>query len=238
MKKFFKKNLPKIYVLTLIESNRGADLCSILSDHEVEFEVINGIDGRNGLPNEFEKQIDRKNTELRFGRSMSDGEYACALSHLKIYQRILDSGIERGIIFEDDAIPDKQLFNLDVKFFKEADLILLYHLNTYVSRNIFAERKGAGTLPLRNSPFMACAYVISAEACKYIIDHAYPVTRCADWPIDLTKINAVAAWPFLASHNDSYPSNLNAGRRKYRKSKKNFNYFRKKISKLISKKIA
>ena len=238
MKSNSTEYLPPIFVLTLPGSDRSAKLQTALLESGANFELFYGVDGRKGLPEIYEKSIDRANTESTFGREMNDAEYACSLSHLQIYQTILDRGLDKAIIFEDDAIPHKMLFKLDDRFFNAADLILLFHYNTYVNRFDFREGQSFATLRLRNSPFMACSYVISAVACEYILKRAYPVASHPDWPVDLTRINAVAAWPFLASHDASLVSDLSPGRQSNRRRKINLDYIRRKYLKLTGKKIA
>lgn len=42
----------------------------------------------------------------RTHRSMNSGEVACALSHKRIYQDVLDNGYQRVLIMEDDVLPE------------------------------------------------------------------------------------------------------------------------------------
>ena len=41
----------------------------------------------------------------RYGKGMVLGHVACALSHRKLYEHILEQGFKRVLIFEDDAVP-------------------------------------------------------------------------------------------------------------------------------------
>lgn len=54
--------------------------------------MVNGIDGRDGLAQEYESQIDRL-ANRKAGCIMSDAEFACALSYISIYRRIVNIGV-------------------------------------------------------------------------------------------------------------------------------------------------
>ena len=53
------------------------------------------------------KEPDRnwKNPDMD-GRPLLKGEYGCAISHLRVWQKIVDSGLN-GIILEEDAVFDE-----------------------------------------------------------------------------------------------------------------------------------
>jgi len=56
----------------------------------LQYELFFGVDGRRGLPAEHEPLVDRSARINAGSRPMSDPEYACALSHLMIYRRIVE----------------------------------------------------------------------------------------------------------------------------------------------------
>lgn len=230
--------IPKVFILTLEAHDRSEALQSMLRAQNVEYQVVFGIDGRNGLPAEYEAQIDREKTKTVFGREMSDGEYACALSHQLIYQKIIEQGLKRAVVFEDDALPLSAFFALERDYFEAKDLTLLYHYNTYVRRSAPNAHAHPEILPLNNSPFMACAYIIAAPTAQLILEHARPIVSPADWPIELGDINAGAAWPYMAEHIGQKTSNLSDKRPKSLRKSIDKNYVRTKTRKLLGKKIA
>ncbi|MEL7027449.1 MAG: glycosyltransferase family 25 protein, partial [Pseudomonadota bacterium] len=88
-------------------------------------QFIDAVDGRNGLPSEFETLIDRASAAAHFHRDLSDAEFACAFSHRRVYQRILDDGLEGAIVLEDDAVPQPGFVEfLAAEGYRAADLIL------------------------------------------------------------------------------------------------------------------
>ena len=72
---------------------------------DLTFEFFDAIDGRQGLPNKYEKYVNRKN-------SLSDVEYGCALSHALLYKEIVDKKIPHSIILEEDCIIDNDFAKL------------------------------------------------------------------------------------------------------------------------------
>lgn len=98
----------KIYVLTLERAverqNRVRERLAGLN-----YEFFYGAD-KNTLTEEYLRQHriydEEKSRKLhRYGKGMAVGHIACSLSHRLIYQKILDEGYQRVLIFEDDVVP-------------------------------------------------------------------------------------------------------------------------------------
>lgn len=86
------------------EVQRRSAIAAQLAALSIPFEFVDAIDGRSGLPAEFEARIDRARTQRVLGRPMSEAEYACALSHMRVYERIVAEKLAGAIVLEDDAI--------------------------------------------------------------------------------------------------------------------------------------
>ncbi|MDF1729778.1 MAG: glycosyltransferase family 25 protein, partial [Sulfitobacter sp.] len=124
---------PPIYILSLEGAQRFAALAEALEARGLAYEVIWGIDGRTRLPQEHEHRVDRTGAEARMGRPMTDGEFACALSHRKIYERIAAGDAPSAIVLEDDADPSLPFFDLGPALVDPpCGLLLFDHKNTYV----------------------------------------------------------------------------------------------------------
>lgn len=65
----------------------------------VDVEVIYAFDGKNP---ELESKKERK-LLLNFPKSLKPGEIGCAISHLRIWKRIVNENINLAMIFEDDC---------------------------------------------------------------------------------------------------------------------------------------
>ncbi|PRY92750.1 glycosyl transferase family 25 [Hasllibacter halocynthiae] len=70
----------------------------------IEHQLFFGADGRQGLSSEMKREVDRPGTLRELRRPMTDGEYACALSHRAIHRRIVADDLDAALVLEDDAI--------------------------------------------------------------------------------------------------------------------------------------
>lgn len=131
---------------------------------------------------------------------LTDGELGCAMSHLKAYNHVLNSGKSGALILEDDFIPDCNLMSVFQKAIQEkpdADIISGAGYTNNGVRNAFwyswsdlpgtdrqIKRLGIPGLNWffnrRRRQCPACCYYISARACERLLFLAYPVRFEAD----------------------------------------------------------
>lgn len=94
-----------IVVLTLPgDEERRAPLVKELERLGLAYELFTGVDGRRGLDEQWESEIDRAAARRYLGYDMTDGEFACALSHREIYRMVVERGWSGAVVLEDDAI--------------------------------------------------------------------------------------------------------------------------------------
>lgn len=221
-----------VFVISLADSiDRRNSITKHLNTLGILFEFVDAVDGRKGLPTEYENQIDRRES-LRRGRKLSDAEFACALSHIKVYQKIVSSNIPWALILEDDAFPHFDLVPyLENRCFEDAQLTqLIYGMPIFVRRKgrkfIFGKFRSY-ICSSAKVPRLAIGYVISKYAAKYLLDHGTPVTNTADWPNCISKLiknkNFRIVHPPLIHHADMQESIIDQyGRNEERKSKRRF----------------
>lgn len=131
-----KVQVPQIFVLTLEGAeHRRRTLVKRLGDQGLSYELFFGIDGRN-VSEEYERLIDRLSAQENLGRPMVDAECACALSHNRIYQKIVERGMSCAIILEDDITLSDQL----VPFFDGISEVLCDMLLLGYSKGRFSRR--------------------------------------------------------------------------------------------------
>ena len=196
-----------VYVISLRDSlKRRKKIENNLNELEIPFEFVEAIDGRKGLPEYWESWIDRERNQRI--RKLSDPTFACALSHLMVYQRIIKENMEYALVLEDDAVPQQDLFHyLANEFYKDADLTQLYFNNTRVyrfsNRNLFSHYKSYLIHP-KWRVSGATGYIISREAACHFFNNALPVDTSADWPfcIDYLVNNkrCRVVYPYLVKH--------------------------------------
>ena len=242
-------NFPPIYILSLPGSSRLAHLTDTLNSHKISYQVVWGVDGREKLPNEYEIFIDRDVAAARMGRPMSDGEFACALSHRNIYALISENTAPSAIVLEDDADLSEDFFKIGTSLLTApCGLLLFDHKNTYVRRKdriVFHHGIVAHRIAL--PPFLATGYMVSREVAKYLAFQNGPVIQPSDWPDAILKFDSYACSPRIVSQrNRSFStSTLESGRQKqlYRKRKSirrifYKTYWRRWIIKRLSHKLA
>lgn len=210
----------KVFVLTLPgDEVRRQPLLDSLTAQGVEYELFFGVDGRKGLPPQYEASIDREATLSFMKRPMSDGEYACALSHRAVCQRMLEDGLDAAVVIEDDALlmPDFGAFLKNGGAFA-APLILLDYSRTSVSRISGPRAGGFGRLyRVIGKPVFTTGYVVSAAAARQLLVATTPVRSVSDWPVDLYLLKAYLISPRLVDHLPvgNHMSHLEADRLQY-----------------------
>lgn len=207
-----------IFILSLPgEEVRRAPLLQSLANMGISYELINGIDGRKGIPDRWNSEIDRASANHNFGRDLTDGEFACALSHREIYRQIGTRGLPGAVVLEDDAIVGTQFAAfVKQKLYQSAALMMLDHSHARVAGPSFDLMPGVEMRHLTLPSCLTTAYSISTDAAQTLLKAASPVCCPADWPGDIVSLGAVALSPRIVDHPDQLTgsSHLNAARSK------------------------
>ncbi len=170
----------------------------------LEFEFFDAIDGRKGLAPEYEAMVDRVRTLERDGTPMTDGEYACALSHQAVYLRIIEEDLPGAIVLEDDAMltPAFRQFYLE-RGYEAAPLIQMFYFQARVWKGRGKTMtSGIRLYRLAEPAFAATGYSISHEAARRIRAESLPIRAPADWPCDTARLGAHVTVPRLIMHPD------------------------------------
>lgn len=191
-----------IFVVSLPDAKkRRAEISTRLVGLGMHLRFVEAVDGRKGLDPVHEAMIDRRAPLRQLGREMTDGEFACALSHRAAWQTVVDEGLPHALILEDDAIPGESLSGfLTAGGYKAAPLVLLYHSNARVMGPGTEIAPGFTVRPLAVSCFGSVAYTVSCEGARWLLAQSDPVTGPADWPGDISQIGAVAVTPQPVGH--------------------------------------
>lgn len=198
----YSKELPAwpLYIINLASSkDRRARMEAQCAGFGVKPTFIDAVDGRSGLPADQEKRVDRTAIRARLGRDASDGECACALSHQRAYQRILDDGHEGAVILEDDAHLTAHFHEFyNERCYKAADFIQLDHHRALAYK--FGHQRWSPTItlvPLAENAYLATGYSLSRKGAQFLRTQNQPLKGLADWPCDLAPLSPKAALPFI-----------------------------------------
>lgn len=193
----------KVFVLTLPgDEARRAPLLSELERQRVDYELFFGIDGRNGLSPEHEAKIDRAAAWKAMRRELTNGEFACALSHRAIYELALAEGLDAAMVLEDDALVRPKLGEfVRAGGLYAAPMILLDYSRVSASRMSGKPFQDFGRLwRVVVTPNLATGYVVSAAAAQALLKRTTPICSIADWPGDIYGLRAYALSPRLVDH--------------------------------------
>lgn len=189
-----------IFVISLKDATeRREKLLQQCAAHSIDVEILDAIDGRHGLPVEMEHKVDRDAAFSRLGRKMTDGEFACALSHQMVYERILKDDLPGAIVLEDDAIISTEFATfVHRRKYKIADFIQMdYDRARYYrwsTQRLFGRVKLGRSV--QNSA-LTSGYCLSYQAAKYILSQSRPIAGVADWPCNLQPLNPQVTLPRL-----------------------------------------
>ena len=199
-----------VFVISLKSATlRRAPLVAKLDRFGIPFVVHEAIDGLAGLPEEYEALIDRAHVEAVQRRRITDGEWACALSHRAIYGRVAERALPGAVVLEDDARIGRRLATfLEGRGYSGHDLVLLdHHIAKFRLRSARRAPGPCLLLEFRKNPVLTTGYAISRRGAEYLLSQSAPLRGLADWPCDITALGAVGAVPRLVGHPPFISSN-------------------------------
>ncbi len=176
----------KIYVVNLkSDIARKKNIINEFKKQNIQnFEIIDAVAG-NEL-NEYELDnltFKNKKNFNPWNSKMSPSQIGCALSHIKIYKKFINTNFELAFILEDDAVFlddfGIKIKNLILKNFKyKKQIMLLSELKEFYPKAIDA-KNGYEIVNVSNA-FFTHGYIINREAAKAIISFNFPIKTVAD----------------------------------------------------------
>ncbi|MCI5968134.1 glycosyltransferase family 25 protein [Helicobacter sp.] len=121
----------KFFIINLASAKERREYISRLCrKYQLDYEIIEAVNGRELSGEEIERVSDAKRSHQLLGRTLTQGEIGCALSHKKAFERMFALGLEECVILEDDAWFDERLgylLSLRNKLPKDLEVLLLGH---------------------------------------------------------------------------------------------------------------
>jgi glycosyl transferase family 25 len=174
------------YVINLARSaHRRAHIIAELRKAAIDYEIVTGVDGLE-LDMHDQATVD----PALFARSSwPEGMAGCALSHLRIYQKMIADGLDTALVLEDDVTLPGDLGALAdalASHLAGAELVLL----NYDSKDtIKMSREGAIDLPGSRrlvlpidvrQPGSSAAYLVTRKAAERMVESVLPVRVSPD----------------------------------------------------------
>jgi len=99
-----KENSLSIFVVNLKKDREKKEfIIALCKKYGLQIEFIDAVDGRNLSRANILDVYSKEEAIKNIGRELSSGEIGCALSHKKIYKKMLDENINQALILEDDV---------------------------------------------------------------------------------------------------------------------------------------
>ena len=200
---------PTIFVISLPGSTlRQQNITSQLERHHLSFTWLVGINGR-GLEESLVHQLySAERAKKEGGRQLSRGEIGCALSHLKVYQKMLAEKLELVLVLEDDAALSEN-FASELRQvcaginWSETDLVLVSHIQKFTE---WGARRVAHGLRLVHpvTAYNGNGYLITPQGARQLLATLQPVCQPADCWNHLQKIGVLrirGIVPYLVNHS-------------------------------------
>jgi glycosyl transferase family 25 len=178
----------KTFVINLERSKeRRAYIERHLQTLGLDFEIIPGVDGRL-LSEEDLARLCNLEAIKRSPHWLNKGAIGCALSHMKVYERMVEEKLDFAFIIEDDLVLPKTIIT-DLKEIekeiKQKEIIQLFFASFTpcpLSRaGMINLTYGSLVYPVKAiQPISAAAYCISKKAAEGMIKHILPIRVAAD----------------------------------------------------------
>jgi glycosyl transferase family 25 len=237
-----------VFIINLRHSvERKAHMQQLCEEIGLSPVFINAIDGAFIKPSEITGLYSNKGSVNAIGRELSMGEMGCALSHKKIYKKMVDDNIRQALIFEDDVEFDAEL--LGVLTLKDNlpfdwELILLGHHGAKsrkerTNESFWGRVQLSSNFSLRRAcdlAYGAYGYLLNYQGALRLLEHL----QCIDKPLDhytgdSHNLNLYTLYPpvvhiskFLSdNHHAMQDRNIMSEQLRYQRNEQNMSWYKK-----------
>ncbi|MBI4749610.1 MAG: glycosyltransferase family 25 protein [Acidobacteria bacterium] len=177
-------DLPPVWVISLRRSTeRRAHIIQHLKEHNLPFEFFDAIDGQLLTPDQLAR-YDAQQAQQCMGRELVSAEIAIALSHLTLYQRMVDQNLAEVLILEDDVVlkPEfLEILNRRTDFPKDWELVLLCHnwgiISAWHRQPIF---RTSEVVKFSRKVVSSAAYLLRQGGARKLLTAGYPIRVPSD----------------------------------------------------------
>jgi glycosyl transferase family 25 len=177
--------LPPFWIVSLQRAtHRRAFVESVYPALGIEPVVIDAADGRALTAEQLAAYSDLR-AAYWYGRSLRRAEIAIALSHLSIWQRMVDERIDEVLVLEDDVRPERALLDVlaaRVALPDDADVVTMHSLFEWAAPRPVAPElvPGFRVCTYERTPMGAQAYLLRLRGAERLVDVALPLRLPAD----------------------------------------------------------
>ncbi|WP_338455779.1 glycosyltransferase family 25 protein [Aeromonas veronii] len=191
-----------VFIISLTRSaDRRAMVERQMSHLGINFEFFDAVDGKS-LPSDRLAKVDFNLARETCGHDLSLGEVGCAMSHINIYEVMVERNIPRCVILEDDIYVHmhfKAIVN-EVINKNSSDIVFLHHgkakhLPIYSSLPE-GYRLAKYLTPSKNSQrgiISTGGYILTLAGAHKLLKIAYPIRMPADYLTGRLQWNKLSA---------------------------------------------
>jgi glycosyl transferase family 25 len=209
-----------VWVVSLEESvDRRIEVARSLHDIDLPFQFFPAVDGCRLCSDELRSIYSEEDARRAIGRPMTAGEIGCSLSHLAVYQGMIEANLDGLVVLEDDARAEVGLrFVLERmnQWPHDWEVMYLYHLGNDANHISLRGRSALGSqhriVRFSDRPLGTVAYAIRASAARKMLRAGFPVSAPADEllngyaiPVDLHRYGI---HPVVVEHTHPDASHL------------------------------
>lgn len=202
----------RIFVINLEhEHERRINMSNQLNAQGLLYEFVSGIDGRKMSISDINLHYNDRQAVLYRSRSLVRSEIGIALSHLKVYNTIIQESIELALVLEDDVVLTEDFFDFisvyEKKIFTKDPTLCLLSPSTVglkiVNGDLKTRLRKYELFQFEKGVY-ASSYIINFEGAKVLSRELYPVSDVADCWSRIKRYNIIAitvAIPSLTYQN-------------------------------------
>lgn len=182
--------IQKMIPTYLINLDRSKDRLEIINAElkklTIPYTRIPAVDGNN-LKDTAPAHFEVGEATPIFKRELTIREIGCSMSHLKVYEKIVEAGHTYTLILEDDVcLPPntKRIIHELIEWNQPQawDIVLLHHCNPSFYK--FRTQKINQRMRLvrfKRSASSTAAYIINLQTAKHLLKTGLPVRMPSDW---------------------------------------------------------
>jgi len=213
----------QVFVVSLDRATqRRAHMKKLLDDVGFEATFVSAVDGRSLRPDQ-RARYDGSRARQVYGCDMTDNEIACYLSHISVYERMLEEKVETALVLEDDisCVPDLRAVVEKVLSLPRASwqVIRLQSTKSSVSRPTCELTRGSPVaaagdreiVRLRTGVLGGCAYLIQLSAAAAMLARSQRIVMPIDQTLDRYWENGIVPYivrPLPVWHEDIFVSEI------------------------------
>lgn len=207
-----KQDLP-IWVLNLRrDQERRRFMSEQMQQHGLDFDFFPAVDKRDLTERDLALYSPTA-AILEFGRELCRGEIACALSHARIWQRIVSGGHAEALVLEDDVLPRIGLKAIIGNRNKLPDDYDFINFTTPVGQTPIGEPISGHYRAARHQYWAGSngAYLLTLDGARKLLAHAFPIRFPSDnltARVDITRLVSYGIHPGVVAHADGLPSRI------------------------------